>query len=121
MEILNCYFCNEEEEVSNFEQYNIDMFFCNDCQQWQCNTEECGCLCKLNQAQWFEMLVDNGTSPKEILAYGIEDLKNKTWDLILSSDIGPKVVNRIHSDGIATDIYREAQEREEQNIYEGSI
>jgi len=53
MKIIDCYFCGEEEEV-NLETDDVGMYFCDDCQRWQCNTSECGCMCSATDDELFE-------------------------------------------------------------------
>jgi hypothetical protein len=54
MKIIDCYFCGEEEEVNNLETDDVGMFFCDDCQRWQCNTSECSCMCSATDDELFE-------------------------------------------------------------------
>jgi len=89
MTTLTCYFCEEQEEISNFEQDDISMFFCDDCQRWQCNTEECGCVCSATDGELFDWLVDAGTSPQEIILLGVERPSPLTKYFSVVSDSSP--------------------------------
>jgi len=109
MKILNCYFCDEQEEVSIFEQDDISMFFCDDCQRWQCNTEECGCVCSATNEELFDWLVDAGTSPQEIVLSGLGNLIISCKELTKQDSFYLKSMET--SDEIAERIYTEAQKR----------
>jgi len=111
MRILTCYFCDEQESVSNFEQDDISMFFCDDCQRWQCNTEECGCVCSASNEELFGWLVDAGTSPQEIILLGVENLTISIADLIKQDSFSIKSMETPKE--IAIRIYDEAQSRVE--------
>jgi hypothetical protein len=62
---LTCYFCEEQEET--IEPDGGGMFFCDDCQRWQCNSEDCACVCAITAEQLFERFVDAATSPQEVI------------------------------------------------------
>ena len=116
MKTLDCYFCDEQEEVNNLEQDDTWMFFCDDCQQWQCPTEECGCICSTTDADLFDELVDAGTSPQELVNSGLKNVKISVKELIQQHDSYRKFYldsNRNYTDVISIRIYDEAKRRVE--------
>ena len=65
------------------------MFFCDDCQRWQCNTEECGCVCSVTDGELFDWFVDALTSPQELVNSGLKNLKAAVTEWMLS---GPNYI-----------------------------
>ena len=111
MTTLTCYFCDEEEKVSDFEQDDISMFFCDDCHRWQCNTGECGCVCSASDGELFDWLIDAGTSPQEIVLLGLENLMVSCKEITKQDSFYLK--SRETSDEVAERIYDEAKRRVE--------
>ena len=74
-----CYYCEEplnvvfNPEGGGVEDVGGDVFFCDDCQRWQCNTEECGCVCSLTDGDLYSSFTGDMTA-SEVLEIGLEDL-----------------------------------------------
>ena len=113
MEILDCYFCGEEEEVNNLETDDAGMYFCDDCQRWQCNTSECGCMCSATDDELFDALVDAGTSPRELVDSGVQNLRESMKELVKQPGFGKFYMasNPHYVDTLAVRIYQEAEKR----------
>ena len=116
MATLTCYFC-DEFEIAGPDFDDISMFFCDDCQRWQCNTEECGCVCSTTDGELFDWFVDVLTSPQELVNSGLKNLKVAVTEWMLS---GPNYIKFYGvpslQSGITGRIYDEAKRRLENDV-----
>ncbi len=60
-----CYYC---ETLSDEGSY-----YCDDCHRWQCNTQECGCVCSMTDGDLYSNFTGDMTA-SEVLETGLENL-----------------------------------------------
>jgi hypothetical protein len=74
-----CYYCEEplnvvfNPEGGGVEDVSGDVYFCDDCHRWQCNTQECGCVCSMTDGDLYSSFTGDMTA-SEVLEIGLEDL-----------------------------------------------
>jgi len=88
-----CYYCEEplnvvfNPEGGGVEDVGGDVYFCTDCQRWQCNTEECGCVCELSDDDLYSQITGD-MSTSEVVEMGLESLKNEITGIWHEVDMG---------------------------------